>query len=358
MTTIYFDTNILISESFFCSAWAQSFIKACALLQINVVVPEIVVDEVNGNYPKHLNDKVRAFQKAERELSKLVDLKSQDFPIADLAEKQASFLEELFDDNGVEIAPYPEIPAKQLVEKSYEKQKPFKDSGEGHKDYILWETIKSHILRQETDSPHIFLTNNVKDFCQTDDKGKFKLHPDLAAQIETKNLRPDIHVSMKSVLEGILMPLMEGMNLDDIPDLGEQDIVTMTNSILLDDLPQRTAYGFEDVPFSDELSINSVDEAQIENVTLAKADDQIAIEITGTVEIGVTGFMEKFVVYSSEEDADFHVVDANWNDHVMLVAATIETPFELSVFYSLASKEVIGHEITLPHETQDPWPYK
>jgi hypothetical protein len=176
-------------------------LKTCALLQICVVIPDVVIDEAKGNYPKHLKEKAKAFQKAERELSKLADLEDQPINVPHLINAYDSFLDSLVDDNGVIVAPYPEISAKKLVEKSYENQKPFKDGGEGHKDYLIWVTIKSHILSNETSPPHIFLTNNVKDFCQTDGGDKHRLHPDLAAQIELEHLRPEIQVSMKSVLD-------------------------------------------------------------------------------------------------------------------------------------------------------------
>jgi len=358
VTTIYIDTNVVINESYFCSPWSQAFLKACALLQISVVIPEIVVDEIKGNYPAHLKDRAKSFQKAERELSKLIDLHFQNFSIPDLISEYENFLDELIDDNGVIVAPYPEISAKQLVEKSYAADKPFKDNGDGHKDYLVWETIKSHILSNTTTSPNIFLTNNVKDFCQTDGNGKHHLHSHLKDQIEAKNLKPEIQVSMKLVLEETIMPLLEGMTLGDIPELNQHDIEIMTNSILLDDLPQRTAFGFENVPFSNEVIISSVGEAQIQNVSLAKADDQVVIKISGTLEIEVDGFMEKFEIYHNEEKADFYVVASDWNDHVAAVATSVETDFELSVFYSLAGKKVIGHEINLPQETEDPWPYK
>jgi hypothetical protein len=153
------------------------------------------------------------------------------------------------------------------------------------------------------------------------------------------------------------MPLLEGMSLEDIPDLGQHDIQDMANSILLDELPQRTAFGFENVPFSNDVSISTVGEAQIGNVSFAKADDQIIIKIAGLVEVEVDGFMEKFELYHNEEEADFYVVDSNWNDHVAAVAITVELEFELSIFYSLQNKKIIGHEIDLPQETGDPWPY-
>lgn len=357
MTTIYIDTNIVFTESFFCSPWAQSFLKACALLQISVVVPEVVLDEVKGNFPGRLDEKVRAFRKAEKSLSKLIDVEHQELDIPALVDEYETFLDDLFDECGVIVAPYPEISAQQLVQNSYQGQKPFKANGDGHKDFIVWETIKSFIESSTSAGPHIFLTNNVKDFAESGGQDQFVLHPQLVGQLAEGQAPPEVQVSMKSVLEARIMPLLEGMELEDIPDLNQQDIEDMTNTILLDDLPQRTFFGFENVPFSNEVSISSVDEAGIESVNLAKADDQIVIKIVGTVEIGVDGFMEKFEIYHQEEDASFYVVDDDWNDHVAAVAATVETEFELSVFYSLTDKKVIGHEIVLPQETGDPWRY-
>lgn len=359
MTTIYIDTNIVMNESFFCSSWSQSFLKACALLQISVVIPEIVIDEIKGNYPLHLQERAKSFQKAQKELSKLTHLQIQPLNVADLVEEYEGFLDELIDDHSVIIAPYPdEITAKKLIEKSYQAKKPFKDNGEGHKDFIVWETIKSHIMSKTTSAPNIFVTNNVKDFCQPAGDGKFLLHPYLSDQIEGKILRPNIQVSMKNVLDETIMPLLEGMTLDDIPELNQQDIEHITNSTLLDDLPQRTAFGFENVPFSNEVSISSVGEAQIDHVSFAKADDQLVIRVSGTLEVEVDGFMEKFEIYHNEGEAQFYVVDSDWNDHVAAVATSVEMEFELSVFYSLEEKKIIGHEIILPQETENPWPYK
>ena len=357
MTTIYIDTNIVFTESFFCSPWAQSFLKACALLQISVVVPEVVLDEIKGNFPARLDEKIKAFRKAEKSLSKLIDVEHQELDFPALVDEYENFLDDLLDECGVIVAPYPEISAQQLVQNSYQGQKPFKARGDGHKDFIVWETIKAFIQSGANAGPHILMTNNVKDFAESAGQDQFVLHPQLAGQLAEGQAIPEIQRSMKSVLEATIMPLLEGMVLEDIPDLNQQDIEHMTNTILLDDLPQRTVFGFENVPFSNEVSICSVGEAAIKGVNLAKADDQIVIKIVGTVEIEVDGFMEKFELYHQEEEADFYVVDGNWNDHVAAVAATVETEFELSVFYSLTDKKVIGHEIVLPQETDDPWPY-
>lgn len=355
MTTIYIDTNIIMAESFFRSPWVKSFLKACDILQISVVIPEVVLDEAKGNFPKSLNDRVKAFQKAEKSLSKLVDLETHTFDIPASAIAYQDGLDNLLDDHGVIVSPYPNIDVKALIIKSYECPKPFKENGERHKDYLVWQTIKSHILEAATSAPNIIVTQNFKDFSMDEGNGKNTLHPELAGQIEPNSLRPTIQLSMKAVLDAEIMPLLEGLEIEDIPSLGQPDIQHIADSLLLDDLPQRTAFGIEGVPFSNDISISSVGEAKIESVKLAKVDDQIVINVTGTVEIEVDGFIDKFEVYGAEEMSGVSVWDHNWNDHVAAVSSSIETPFEMSVFYSLENEKVVGHEIVLTDEIESYW---
>ena len=69
--------------------------------------------------------------------------------------------------------------------------------------------------------------------------------------------------------------------------------------------------------------------------------------------------MDKHEYYSEDfKDAGIYISDRDWNDHVMAVSSTIETPFELKLFYSPESKAVTGHSLTLPEEIEDGYPYK
>ncbi len=358
MPAVFIDTNIIINENFFRSAAAQAFLKACSILNIEVVIPDIVYDEVLGNFPKKLKERVNAFEKTQRELAKLVDIDLTEIDLEDEFGEYENWLIDLIEADGVTLAPYPEIQAKELVEKSYEKQKPFKDNGDGHKDYIVWKTVKTHIETQQTALPNLFLTNNTKDFGAKGENDVHVLHPDLANQIEEEAKRPKLYTSLKSVFDEELTPHLQGMTLDDVPDLDAQEINTLTEKFLLDDLPQHSAFGFEDVPFSNEVTISMVGETKIEDIRLTKVDDEIVINVTGTVDIEVSGFIDKYAYYSDNDMNDISVVDSDWNDHVMAVSTDVETAFELSIFYSLETNTVIGHVVSLPQEIEDEWPYK
>ncbi len=359
MTTVYLDTSVAISESFLKSPFAEAFLKACKILQYTVVIPEIVIDELKGNFPKKLEDKVAALQKSGKDIQRLLDIEIPELSLVDAAEKYTEWLDILTDDYSVIVAPYPAIPLKEIVVESYNSTKPFKESGEGHKDYLIWKSVLTSINSSHLTSPYIFLTNNTKDFCDTDKSGGATLHPDLAKQINDAYKVLKVYTSIKGAFDTELAPNLQGMSIDDIPDLGENDIFSMVGELLLRDLPHRSLYGIEGVQFNDDVSISTVGEHTVDLVNLKKVDDEVVISISGSVEIGMDGFLDKSDYYSRDDDrGNLSVVDGNWNDHVMFVSSSIDTPFNMTVFYSISSGKVTGCEISLTDEIEDEWPYK
>lgn len=347
-----------MNESFFRSAQAQAFLKACSIIQVSVVVPDVVIDEVLGNFPKTLKAKTKAFLDAKKELGKIIPLETQGISVSDQVDAYEDWLHELIEERGVEIPPYPEISLQTLVRKSYENKKPFKESGEGHKDFLVWETVRNHIESKSTKPPNYFLTNNIKDFGFKDSSETDVFHPELAEQIEDDDLRPKLYTSLKAAFDKLLAPNLQDIAIHEIPDIDAADIRRKTDEYLLEDLPQRTAFGFEGVPFSNDVFISSVGESAVADITLKKADDLVVINVSGTVEVEVDGFMEKHSYYMDidhSEGPDVYVVDADWNNHVMAVGCSVEIDFELSLFYSVVNKEITGYEVSLPQEIEDDW---
>jgi hypothetical protein len=359
VTTIYLDTSVAINESFLKSPFAEAFLKACAILQHTVVIPEIVLDELKGNFPKKVHERSLPLLKAANDLGKLIKVDVLKTAIDEAASDYDEWVESLVDTYGIVVAPYPDIPPKELVEKSYALEKPFKESGEGHKDYVVWKTVVGHINKETATPPFIFLTNNTKDFCETDAAGNHILHSDLSSQIDDPARRPRVHTSIKGAFDAELSPSLEGMALADIPTLGAHDIDSMVGEFLLEDLPRRSLYGLDGIPFNDEVSISSVGAHTVDSVSLKKVADEVVITVNGNVEVEADGFIDKFNFYHLEDGkADVSVVDGDWNDHMMLVSSTIDTPFELTIFYSTIEHEVTGREIALLDEIEDEWPYK
>lgn len=122
---------------------------------------------------------------------------------------------------------------------------------------------------------------------------------------------------------------------------------------------QKTFFGFEGVPFSNDTSITCVENIEIGDVQLKKIDEEVVIISTGLAEIEVSGFMEKSKYYFEyNRKDDIFVDDSDWNDHVMSVSCIIKLEFELTLFYSIKEKEIYDCKIFLPQEIKNDWPYK
>lgn len=358
MTTVYLDTSVAINESFLQSPYCEAFFKACGILQISVVIPEVVLDELKGNFPKKLQEKYAPYQKAKKDLGKLIDLVDSTLTLPEVISSYYQWLDVIIKNYGVSVAQYPDVSAKELIEQSYGIKKPFKPSGEGYKDYLIWKTILAHIEKSQS-PPNIFLTNNTKDFCESHENDTGILHPDLANQIDNIAYRPMIYTAMKGAFDAVLSPHLEGITLDDIPDLGPDDIDIMVGRLLLEDLPSRSLYALEGVPFSNEISVSSIGQHSIDSVALKRVHDEVIIRVTGQLDVEVDGFIDKSDYYGMEsQEHNMYVVDGSWNDHVMAVSSTVDISFEMTIFYSLQNAEVTGSEITLPQEIEDEWPYK
>lgn len=338
------------------SLYANAFLKACAFLQIRVVIPEIVLDETKGKYREKLKQKADSFKKNHKELSKLTELPDFNISLDDLVEEYIVWLDELVENNNIAILEYPNISIKEIVETSYQKQKPFKASGEGHKDYVIWETIKQEIEGTTEDSTYYFLTNNTDDFCSKNAEGDFVLHQELAAQIEAQEKHPIIYLSVKKLFDEVLNETL-GVEIDEIPNATPQFIYEQVDLTLRETLQDYTTYSFEDVPFSNDVTVVSVEDIHTTEMHINKIEDEVLINVTGHVELVVDGYIDKFDYYhmSEHSDIDIDVIDGNHNDHVMSVSTTIDTPFELTLFFSNEENQIIGKKLYLPEEIDPHW---
>lgn len=189
MPTIVLDTNALIRDPLFKKAHATTLVKGCKVCNYRIFIPEVVIDELVGNCSKEIIKQNAAIKKAQNELA----IWGIENPLAevDLKSSIKTFTKELqktLNDNFIAVEPYPEVSAKDLITASYKNKKPFKDTGEGHKDYLIFETVLN--VLDETKDEICFITNNHKDFCN---KQK-ELHPDLAEMVpeDYKDLSIDL----------------------------------------------------------------------------------------------------------------------------------------------------------------------
>lgn len=351
---IFIDTNIIIQENFLRSTNALALLKAARFLGFDIVIPEIVIDEVKGIFSVKLAEKFTHYNKAQRGIASLIEIDQINISLDDEKEKYIKWLDDILEQYGVKILPYPQIPLKEIVTESYKAQKPFKKGGEGHKDYLIWKTISLYINDQGNDVEKCFLTDNVKDFCEKQEND-WVLHSYLSDQIQADQNKPEVYLSLKKLFDQKINPFLQGIELSDIPELSLDDLNTKAQEILEEGLYLYSAYGFEGLSFENDVTIDGVHDVNIEGWDLKEVDrDEILITISGSVLIEVDGFIDKHDYYSidiDDVDSKLYVIDSNWNDWVMAVSTTIDTPFELALSYSKEEKNITGHTINLIEET-------
>ncbi|MCG8605710.1 PIN domain-containing protein [bacterium] len=349
---IFIDSSIIIKENFLRSTNAQALLKAAKFLGFEIIIPETVIDEVRGNFFSKLVEKLTTFDKTQREISSLTGLALVEIVPADEADKYNGWLDVIIERYEIQILPYPKIPLKELVTESYKSRKPFKESGEGHKDYLIWKAICSCINLQNADDERYFLTENVKDFCEKNEDN-WVLHSYLADQVEEGKTNPLVYYNLKVFFDERIGPHLRGINFADIPELALEDLQERASEVLEHDLSHYSADGFEGLSFQNDVTISGVHGVDFQDWSLTEVDqDEILITIIGSVEIEVDGFIDKHDYYTIDaEDPNLFVVDGNWNDWVMAVSSTIETPFELTLSYSKEEQSITGHTINLVNET-------
>ena len=197
MNFVALDTNALMRDYLLQEANMQAFLRGCQRCHISVHVPAVVVDEVCANYEKEVNRQKSTLNTAARKLSGMgIHGEETDFDVKEVAETYRRLILQTFYHHDVAVAPYPSISPKALVDASYSGKKPFKETGEGFKDFIIFETLK--VVASQESGVGAFVTANKKDFCGA----KGELHPDLQLALKQQiTIYDNIHDFNTAVLK-------------------------------------------------------------------------------------------------------------------------------------------------------------
>jgi hypothetical protein len=148
-------------------------------------VPAVVVDEVLAKYRRELIDARKKLEQANRGWRHLTESELcpeiTDAAITRETEAYRQRLQRRFADAGIAILPYPSVPHEDLVRRAVERRKPFRESGTGYRDALIWESALALFARDS--SPLLLVTDNAHDFGE----GPVP-HPDLVADLTARSL--------------------------------------------------------------------------------------------------------------------------------------------------------------------------
>jgi hypothetical protein len=346
MSFVIVDTNALMRDYLLIEANMQAFLRGCQRCHIKVCMPEVVLDELCANYEKDIRRLAGEFHSSSRKLMKMgVKAKAKEFDIQEEAKSYRNHVRQMMAHYDATLAPYPDVLPKALVEASYSGKKPFKESGEGFKDFLIFETLKAFAVQQG--SKGAFVTANRKDFCGSDGQ----LHPDLQSALpnlvtvfdaihdfNSKVLSPELEV-LDNLAEGIREGKFIGFDLDDtLTNCFTTELCDKYHSI------ENTGSLVEDA------TVFSVGSPRTNDITVSRLDqNQLLLELTGQIDLELSGFVPKTNLYalSDEESDNIHIDDPNWNDWVASVSTANDFDFSMTVIFDEEKKQIESISIEL-----------
>lgn len=346
---IFIDTNVIVKEGFFRSKSSLLFLKAAKFLGIEVIVPEIVIDEVKGVFSSKLREETSKYDSARKTLAELVKVDEHAIDICGEASKYSAWLDDHMRLYNVHVMPYPRVTVREIVRESYKGQKPFGDKDTQYKDFIIWKTLSGYVKEQEQPDTTYFVTNNTKDFCEQREN-QFFLHSQLQQEVSNEII---VYTDLRKLFQERIFPSLKVREISDIPELSADDVRKVAEGRLEEELSLYSVYGICGLEFSNEVMISSVLGTTIRDWEIAELDeDDILISVAGSVDVEVEGFIEKHDLYHESYE---HVIvtDPNWNEWVAAVSQTIDTPFQLDMLYSRDKKKIEECAVQLINEISE-----
>ncbi|GMV19756.1 MAG: hypothetical protein AMXMBFR56_79800 [Polyangiaceae bacterium] len=189
---VVLDANVFCADYHLAGSAFRVFLDSLRRLDLRCRVPEVVLEEVLARRKRELDEIARQVKKSNRSWRRITGT-SLGGPTADEldanSEEYARVLARAFQEHDIVVVPYPEVSHDFLVKKAVQRRKPFKQSGDGYRDALIWASVVS--LAQQHREPLAFVTNNKSDFGTTPN-----LHHDLVAELE-----PGAQVSLYNSLE-------------------------------------------------------------------------------------------------------------------------------------------------------------
>lgn len=205
MTYVVLDTTEIHRNFHLRGSIIETLLATCKRLDFKLAIPEVVMCEHVRHYQEEL-EKNGAGWRRYQELVRIVNPKLQEYPSAnDTVVAYRQYLIDWVKKNG-DMPKAPQDSTEWLLMQSTQKKKPFRESGAGLKDALLWLSL-THLAQH-----HLvyFVTSNVNDFMSEKD-----LHSDLVDDLDNRNI-PRGNVTgfcgIKSFLHEFVNPRIEALD--------------------------------------------------------------------------------------------------------------------------------------------------
>jgi len=233
---------VILDATVFCADFQMSgnafrvFFGGYRRAGLTPCIPQSVHDEVLNKYREECAAFAAQADKLARDASRVLGRVVMYFPEKTVLEafisEYSARLHGLISDHDFAYLRYPKISHKDLVARALARRRPFRDSGAGYRDSLLWEALLEHLVQEP--GPLALVTANTRDFW-----ARNGLHPDLCADIQAMGL-PVGHIRLFRTLEELnhtlIIPTLE--RLDDVRGKIENGTASFSlNKWVREDLP-------------------------------------------------------------------------------------------------------------------------
>ncbi|WP_165347242.1 PIN domain-containing protein [Gottfriedia acidiceleris] len=189
---IFLDTTVTFTDPFFKKNYNRNLLKlAREFRDINFYMSEIVYKETKRHFINNVKESFEILHKTENKLNNFRQgffekniSKKIDDEVKKLLNDFEKFYIEIQNENILKILPCPNYILPELIERSVNRIKPFKEHKSEFRDAATWLTYSSY-LKQNKLNDCYFITENVADFY---DDEKKNIHPELLN--DTKEFKP------------------------------------------------------------------------------------------------------------------------------------------------------------------------
>jgi hypothetical protein len=342
---ILLDTNTFWPDRYAEKPWLSAVLNGAKQGDFTVVVPETVIRELVRQFPEELseaidesNEAIGAAAKKLRRLG-LQPPSSVEVDEEALVAEYERKLRARLSGAGCRIENDPDD-VGQLVNWAVNKRMPFKESGEGLPDAVIWLTALNLALEAEQ---VLLVSTNTNDF--GDGASEPKLAPDLVADLEQNQLPADrvrLITNVKQLVDEIVAPMAEAearaLRLVIDFELANKVRNAIHESLLYESLPQdnlRLGVDLDNDPQVMGLDVETMEVSSVRQI----GEGELFIRLRALCDLYLDTPVFKADWAIADDDSPV-VPGGDLNDHYFEAEAEIAVWITLDIYSDPAAEEV------------------
>lgn len=365
---VILDTNSLHNDHFLKGADIDKLSITAKKGGHIICIPEVVVQEMKKHFIKTLEQSYKQVGKGFRDFERITGENMKNPFAMRILKKFTKEYEKLFRNRckelNISILTIPKNEEDTILKKAVKRLKPFKDSGAGYPDALIWSTILQRAEKFSEDevvgSPRIiFVTNNHTDFCESD---AYALHPDLISELNDLEINPAI-IKVSPNLDSAFKLIFESsdeiirkdiMKFIESASFYKSDLNDQVIKRIMKYLPYKS-FESDEVGFPDSFESPTIDmfnedfEFEIESIDVL-SENEIAIKWNVSLTCLFDIYVPKADLAYFEDDNMPSVYDYNWNSHYVAAQTEKKVWFTVEVIVDHILHHIQSFEMDINEE--------